>query len=95
MKVSFQPTQLGVAIQAPLLRRIIEELTPRGMLGEVALQQKHREEPMELILRPSRPSMHAPVRVAFDREMLYSPEREHDLRARVAELFQNLSDRAR
>ena len=87
MKVSFQPTQLSVAIQAPLLRRLVEELTPRGMLGEVALQQKHREDPMELIFRPTR---HAPVRVAFDRAMLYSPEREHELRARVAELFGSL-----
>jgi hypothetical protein len=85
MKVSFEPTQLAVAVQAPVLRRIIEELTPQGMLGEVALRQKFRDDPMVLVLQAS---SRAPVRVSFDREMLYSPAREGELRDTVAELFQ-------
>ena len=86
MKVSFEPTQLEVAVQAPALRRIVQEFTPRGMLGEVAVRQKFRDDPMVLVLKAS---SRAPVRVSIDREMLYSPAREDELRKTVQELFQS------
>ena len=87
MKLRFEPTQLGVALQAPVLQRLIDELTPHGMFGEVALRQKFRDDPMVLVLQaPPR----APVRVSFDREMLYSPARENELRDTVTQLFESI-----
>lgn len=86
MKVSFEPTQLEVAIQAPVLRRIVQELTPRGMLGEVAVRQKFRHDPMVLVLKAS---SRAPIRVSIDREMLYSAAREDELRKTVQDLFKS------
>jgi hypothetical protein len=84
MKVRFDPTQLEAAVQAPLLCRLIEEMQPKGMFGEVALIQPFRQEPMRLELRTRSGK---PVAVPFDREILYRPEREKELRERVQQLF--------
>ena len=84
MKIRFEPTQLEAAIQAPLLCRLVDEMRPEGMLGEVALVQSFVEEAMRLELRPR---ARKPVAVPFDRQILYTPEREQELRQRVQELF--------
>ena len=89
MKLSFEPTQLAVAVQAPVLRRIIDELTPKGLFGEIALRQRFRDDPMVLVLQAS---SRAPVRVSFDRDMLYSPAREPELRDTVTQLFRSFVD---
>ena len=52
-------------MQAPLLRRLIDEIHPAGMFGEVALVQSFRQEPMRLELRTRSGK---PVAVPFDRE---------------------------
>jgi hypothetical protein len=87
MKLSFEPTQLAVAVQATVLRRIIDELTPEGMFGEISLRQRFRDDPMVLVLQAA---SRAPIRVSFDRDMLYSPARESELRDTVTQLFRSV-----
>jgi hypothetical protein len=88
MKIRFEPTQLEAAVQAPLLRQLVDEMRPEGMFGEVALIQPYLQEPMRLELR-ARASK--PVAVPFDRQILYTPERENELRDRVRELFASVT----
>ena len=92
MKIRFEPTQLEAAMQAPLLRRLIDEMHPAGMFGEVALVQSFRQEPMRLELRTRSGK---PVAVPFDREILYTPARENELRERVQQLFASVAGKAR
>jgi hypothetical protein len=65
---------------------MVEELTPRGMLGEVAVLQKFRDDPMVLVLKGARGTT---ARISIDREIFYSPAREDELRKTVQALFEN------
>ena len=83
MKVTFQPSQLEAAVHAPLLKRAVDELFPAQTVGEVTVVRPFSDEPMTLIYRVA---SQEPIRVDFDRQMLYSPGTEEQLFARVREL---------
>src|SRR5688500_12542982 len=83
MKVSFQPTQLEAAIQAPLLKRAVDELFPPQAAGEIVVLRPFCDEPMKLVYRIA---AQEPITVNFDRQMLYSAGTEEQLFERVREL---------
>ena len=83
MEVRFDPTQLSAARQARELVRLVKELFPPDARGNVAVTQRFRDDPMLLVFSPQG---REPVAIPFQREMLYSPGCEEQLRSFVIQL---------
>ena len=89
MKIVFHPPQLGVARQAPALRRLAQEISPAGCSSELRVLRAFYDAPVRLMLFQSgRP----PASIELPRTWLHEEHAENELRERVAELFQTAAN---
>jgi hypothetical protein len=86
MKIRFDPPQMAAALQAEVLSRLIEEMKPRGMFGEIAVTKHRGTGDSRLSLSVSAPDMHQ-VSVSLDQHLLYTAATQSLLRHHVQELF--------
>ncbi len=86
MKIRFDPPQMAAALQAQALYKLIEEMKPRGMFGEVAVTKQKSATDSQLNLSVSAPET-GEVSVSLDQHLLYTAATQSQLRRHVQELF--------
>lgn len=89
---------MAAALQAQTLYKLIEEIKPRGMFGEVAVTRQPSAGDSRLSLSVLAPEGGS-VSVSLDQHLLYTAATQTELRSHVQELFsrcrrQRRNDRA-